>query len=242
MNSSLWNPNTDPVLTAFSPSIDGYVLQSSPAAVFKAGHELKVPLLTGWNRLEEAIFLTRALPHNTPEAFKAGLRQLFGVEAALYPANNQIQTNASSNVLSGDLIIREQTWEAGDLHASAGNPVYQYYYTYNSMYSPLPAHTAELPFVFGTLTNGGLTASTPRASDIDRAFAAQVMGYWVNFAKTGNPNGGELPQWPQYRPDGQVIELGTHIQATSYDFARFRFIQGYRSDGRLPDSWRMVNA
>ena len=243
VNSSLWNPNTDPTLTAFSPSLDGYVLKSAPAAVFKAGEQLKIPLIAGWNQLEEALFLTRALPHNTAEEFQAGLIQLFGVVPALYPANNQSQTNASSNALTGDLIIREQTWEAGDLHALAGNLVYEYYFTYTSAYSPVPAHTAELPFVFGTLTNGGLTAMTPEANDMDRAFAAQVMSYWVNFAKTGNPNDGEAPQWPQYSPGGQVNELGDSIGATNYDFARFRFIQGYRgSDGRLPASWRTVNA
>ena len=144
--------------------------------------------------------------------------------------------------MTGDLIIREQTWEAGDLHALAGNPVYEYYFSYSSAYSPVPAHTAELPFVFGTLTNDGLTATTPEATDIDRTFAAQVMSYWVNFAKTGNPNDGEAPQWPQYNPGGQVNELGDPIGATNYDFARFRFIQGYRgSDSRLPASWRTVN-
>jgi len=177
VDSSVWNANTDPTLTAFSPSIDGYVLQSTPATVFKAGNEMKVPLMTGWNRLEEILSLTRALPHNTPEQFGAGLRQLFGTAPAPYPANNQAQTNASSSALIGDLVIREQTWEAGELHALAGNPVYEYTFTYTSAYSPLPAHTAELPFVFGTLTNGGLTAGTPRASDVDRAFAAQVMSY-----------------------------------------------------------------
>ena len=84
VNSSLWNPNTDPALTAFSPSFDGYVLTSAPAAVFKGGKQLKIPLIAGWNRLEEALFLTRALPYNTAEEFQAGLSQLFGAVPALY--------------------------------------------------------------------------------------------------------------------------------------------------------------
>jgi carboxylesterase type B len=32
--------------------------------------------------------------------------------------------------------------------------------------------------------------------------------YWTNFAKTGNPNGGELPKWPVYDPKkGEIIEF-----------------------------------
>ena len=61
-------------------------------------------------------------------------------------------------------------------------------------------HGGEIPFVFG------LKASTPIPSmaaalkkattDKDRAMIAMMQGYWTNFAKTGNPNGEGLPQWP----------------------------------------------
>ena len=32
----------------------------------------------------------------------------------------------------------------------------------------------------------------------DRTVSDQVMEYWTNFAKTGNPNGGSLAAWPRY--------------------------------------------
>ena len=43
--------------------------------------------------------------------------------------------------------------------------------------------------------------SSPRLaseSEKDRALADMVSSYWVNFAKTGDPNGKGLPAWPRF--------------------------------------------
>jgi carboxylesterase type B len=36
------------------------------------------------------------------------------------------------------------------------------------------------------------------ASASDRALAERVSSYWVNFARTGDPNGKGLPRWPAF--------------------------------------------
>jgi para-nitrobenzyl esterase len=58
--------------------------------------------------------------------------------------------------------------------------------------------------VFGTL------ASIDRPwADRDRTLSDQMGQYWTNFAKTGNPNGVDLPKWPRYgAPAADVMELG----------------------------------
>jgi para-nitrobenzyl esterase len=65
-------------------------------------------------------------------------------------------------------------------------------------------HSAELAYVFGT------QASSDRPwSDRDRALSDQIEQYWTNIAKTGNPNGAGLPEWPRYRASAEdVMELG----------------------------------
>ena len=46
----------------------------------------------------------------------------------------------------------------------------------------------------------------------DYALQDIMLNYWVNFAKTGNPNGGGLPTWEEYQnsTDG-VMELGKNV-------------------------------
>jgi para-nitrobenzyl esterase len=64
-------------------------------------------------------------------------------------------------------------------------------------------HAVEIPYVFSNLRAPRLfpDASSPAlasASASERALAERVSSYWVNFARTGDPNGKGLPQWPAF--------------------------------------------
>ncbi|WP_420381720.1 carboxylesterase/lipase family protein [Novosphingobium sp.] len=74
-------------------------------------------------------------------------------------------------------------------------------------------HGAEIPYVFGT------GAAWLPADGADRALSDKVMRYWVNFARTGNPNGPGLPSWPRWPAQADdiatvpVMHLGTAVHA-----------------------------
>lgn len=67
-------------------------------------------------------------------------------------------------------------------------------------------HGAELPYVFDR-HDAWLPVETA-----DRDLTGAIMDYWVQFARTGNPNQPGLPNWPVHsRQDPFVLELGERI-------------------------------
>ena len=69
-------------------------------------------------------------------------------------------------------------------------------------------HASEIQYVFGNLRNPAFAYA-----DADHKLSDAMSEYWVNFAKTGNPNGKGLPAWTAYDAATEpYLELGTPIQ------------------------------
>ena len=61
--------------------------------------------------------------------------------------------------------------------------------------------------------------------DLDRQLAEMMSAYWVNFAKTGDPNGKGLPKWTPYNAKdepymdfGDVVQMRNHLLKEQLDF------------------------
>ena len=109
-----------------------------------------------------------------------------------------------------------------------GKHAYWYFFTHEPPVEPdvrnlKATHAAEIPYVFDNLSapRSIPDLSSPRlaaASEKDRELADMVSSYWANFAKTGDPNGGNLPAWPLFKnPDMPPHILGEITDCPSAD-------------------------
>lgn len=69
-------------------------------------------------------------------------------------------------------------------------------------------HGSELPFVFGKINESSGTDFIGFSRDnqdtaVRERLVNEMMSAWVNFAKTGNPNGDALPAWLLFNSDSQ---------------------------------------
>jgi para-nitrobenzyl esterase len=214
---------------SFVPNVDGYFLPETPAAIFAAGQQSHVPLLAGWNA-NEGGYNEKV----TAESYTKEVHKDYGDQAAallkLFPASTDDEARESAAALSGDKFIALSTWRWIEAQKATGqSPVYRYRFDQappleeGKTGHPVAYHSAEIEFVFGALASKKL----PWREE-DWKLSDLMSTYWSNFAKTGNPNGPGLPEWPAYdsATNYQVMHLigPTSHAAPDPHRARYEFI------------------
>ncbi len=206
----------------FMPVLDGYVLVGDPHSLFKTGRFNDTPLLIGSNSNEGASLMPFMLPDATPVRFEALIHAEFGAHAdevlALYPHATDAQTGQAGRDLLRDEMGGD-AWAWASLYFGKDrNKVYLYYFDRHSPQAPLgPTHGAEVGYVFGNLVRpvkGNLVGLDGPPERADVSLSEQMQNYWVNFARTGDPNGAGLPHWPAFSSSSQrALYLDAHPHA-----------------------------
>jgi len=189
--------------TRFWPVFDGKVLPSDQYELYEAGHFNDTPVLIGTNSDEGASF---ARPGVTKASFEEQVRTGYGKQAdailAAYPHASDEEAMQSSRDLFRDSVFAWPTWAWASLQSQKGKgKAYVYYFDHKTARTPHGAqHASEIGYVFHNL---GARGPAPQPEDI--AVSDLMSAYWTNFAKTGNPNGPGLPEWPAFTESSQRV-------------------------------------
>ena len=206
--------------------IDGWMVPEDLSITFAQGRQNAVDVLVGANK-DEGSF--NAAPVTVAQ-WTARVKQRWGDLAdqylALYPAGSDEEATASSQRQFADEMFWHMRLFALD-QAKRGKKAWLYYFTHEPPTAPgtrnlRATHTAEIPYVFNNLKAPRVypDASSPElasASAKDREFADTVSSYWVNFARTGDPNGKGLTTWSAVRDanSGRAMVLGPQVEPPS---------------------------
>jgi len=181
-----------------APVVDGKVVPSDIATAYRAQRDARVPVLLGWNSNEAASFFG-----NVTRAKYLALLKPFGPLAPdllrIYPANDDAEAAQSAIDMAGDTEFGWRGWSLAEARVASNSPPLFLYQFDNPPPHPNGSrthgaiHSDELRYVWG---NDDPEGKWPAA---DKDLGATVQTYWVNFARTGNPNGPGLVRWPSYR-------------------------------------------
>jgi para-nitrobenzyl esterase len=197
------------------PNVDGYVIPGETYSLYAKGHQAPVPLLLGYNLDEGQYFQTPT----TATEYKTAVSKEYGSFADqmldLFPGGTDDEATRSKTRLWAESAFGWQMWSWARINAST-SPQKTFFYCFSSKYGS--GHGAELPFVFQ------YPFGAPWNDD-QRDMGRKIAAYWTNFARTGDPNGRELPTWPEFNAKtNPVMYIGEKFEAGTMPQLRAHFL------------------
>ncbi|XP_049643374.1 carboxylesterase 4A [Suncus etruscus] len=259
MNFFHFNPHKDPqeIVWFLTPVVDGVVLLDNPMASLSRGQVAPVPYLLGINSLEFSWSLPYLLhislkPHNMNKETIS--KMLWSTSTLMNITKEQLpiivekylgqidyrdlkMIRKQAEELVGDITFVYATLQTARYHRNAGFPVYLYELERAApchfIHKP-PAygadHADDIHYVFGSPFSKGQSTSE------ERMLSRQMMKYWANFARTGNPNDGKLPYWPPYDKDEKYLQLDFTIRVgAKLKEEKMAFLRRLRHDEDLSE-------
>jgi para-nitrobenzyl esterase len=191
--------------------VDGYALTETPYESYKKGVHNEEAILHGYNDEESAAFII--FDHANMKNYESKIRDYFGDLSddilAIYPAETEAQADEYWAEIYGAVFFDYPHYCLNRLAVENGIPVYEYLFAKtNGRLGDW--HSGEEVYCYGNIPDG-----SKLYDDRDRELSAQMVGYFKNFAMTGDPNGGGLPKWEQNKGSDTLMLFGDTTEMIS---------------------------
>lgn len=217
------------------PILDGKLVVETAQSAYNAGRHNKVSLIIGSNSAEVPAGFVNARS-------KDSLLNLFGnmkEEAKkAYDPDGNAEFAWMLSMVNTDKVWAEPARFTARAVTAKGQPAYVYLFSYVSpsmkqMMRYGAAHASEIGYVFDNLRSWNGSVITAG----DSAVAKMMNTYWTNFAKTGNPNGSGLANWPALdAAKNEIIEFqadGSAVGKTDFRKERLDVIEKAVTTGNM---------
>jgi para-nitrobenzyl esterase len=196
--------------SGYPPIIDGTEVPENPLTAISSGASKNVDLLIGRNLNESTYFSSL-----NPQLPKMNWDELYEYVSLLLsqfePDKKEIEEVIDifkkpgnipfevMNAISTELSFGAAATNVAEAQYKHNSNVYMYLFSYpTSVQEGIlgATHALEIRFVFGTLdTEFGIY---PDRDATNTRISEQMMDSWCNFARIGNPNHENIPEWPNY--------------------------------------------
>jgi para-nitrobenzyl esterase len=223
------------------PNVDGKVLTQSVGTALASGQFNRVPLMNGTNHDEWNLFVGQGFDLAggpvTAATYASALAATVGKAAAPEVATHyQVPAQFSSFDQAVGAVGTAANYSCParfvDEIASPFVPIFAYEFADEKapqnylppMSIPYAAsHASEIQYLFPVANPSGYGLNLPQTPLDTRQekLSDQMVGYWTEFAKNGDPNGHGQPNWPHFRRDHQVfLSLVPRNPTTETSFAK----------------------
>ena len=221
----------------WAPTVDGSVLPRQPFDPQAPEQSTDIPMLIGTtiHEFSMSTYVPQLRTINQDAAVEY-LKSRYGdrTDEFLELFENTYPGYEPKDLIDTDFIFRPSAIEQAGLKSRQGGaPVYTYMFAWES---PVldgilrSTHCMEIPFVFN---NADIHASMTGGGKDALELAERMSQAWISFARTGDPNTEDLPQWPTYNcSEGATMIFNNECEVRyNHDKELINFIRQFPTRG-----------